>query len=79
MLKKAGAKEVHFRISSPKIVNTCQWGVDIPTKNELIANKFANTQEICRFIEADSLEYLSFGCLKEIFGSTGWCYHCFER
>lgn len=78
MLKKAGAKEVHFRISSPKIVNTCQWGVDIPTKSELIANRFANTQEICRFIEADSLEYLSFGCLKEIFGSEGWCYHCFE-
>jgi amidophosphoribosyltransferase len=79
MLKKAGAKEVHFRIASPKIINTCFWGVDIPTKEELIANSYNSVQEICDYIEADSLAYLSFEGMQEIFGQNGWCYHCFEN
>lgn len=76
MLKKAGAKEVHFRSASPKIVNTCQWGVDIPTQSELIANKYENMDELRDFIEADTLAYLSLEGLKEIFGKEGWCYSC---
>jgi len=78
MVKKAGAKEVHFRISAPRIVNTCEWGVDIPTKKELIANKFEKISDINNFIEADSLGFLSFDTLKEIFGNKGWCYRCFS-
>lgn len=78
ILRNAGAKEVHFRIASPKLVNTCFWGVDIPTKEELIANSYSSTQKIADFIGADSLAYLSFDGLKEIFGQNGWCYHCFK-
>ncbi len=76
LLKKSGAKEVHFRSASPEVLNTCQWGVDIPTKNELIANKYKNLEEIQNFIEADSLAFLSIEGLKEIFGQEGWCYSC---
>jgi amidophosphoribosyltransferase len=79
ILKKAGAKEVHLRIASPMLVNVCYWGVDIPTKEELIANSFTNVEKINNYIESDSLAYISFDGLKEIFGSTGWCYRCFER
>ncbi|MFH0702335.1 MAG: amidophosphoribosyltransferase [bacterium] len=79
MLRKSGAKEIHLRIASPMLVNTCFWGVDIPTKKELIANSFENLQEICNFVEADSLAYLSLEGLKQVFGDNGWCYHCFER
>ncbi|HSA05842.1 MAG TPA: amidophosphoribosyltransferase [Candidatus Gastranaerophilales bacterium] len=76
LLRDAGAKEVHFRSASPKIVNTCQWGVDIPTKKELIANKYDAICGVRDFIEADSLAYLSMEGLKEIFGQDGWCYSC---
>ncbi len=75
LLKESGAKEVHFRSASPKILNTCQWGVDIPTKKELIANKYEDICGIRDFIEADSLAYLSIEGLKEIF-QDGWCYSC---
>lgn len=79
MLKKAGAKEVHLRIASPKIVNTCFWGVDIPTKEELIANSFECIKDMASHLEANSLEYISFEGMKEVFGDKGWCYHCFEK
>ncbi len=79
MLRNAGAKEVHFRVSSPVILNTCYWGVDIPTKEELIANSFNDINEIGKYIGTDSLAYLSFDGLKEVFGKTDWCYHCFEN
>ena len=67
---------MHFRSASPPIVNTCLWGVDIPTKKELIANKCKDINEIKDFIEADSVAYLSLEGLKEIFGQEGWCYSC---
>jgi len=79
MLKAAGAKEVHLRIASPMLINVCYWGVDIPTKEELIANSFNNIERLNNYIESDSLAYISFEGLKQIFGDTGWCYHCFER
>ena len=76
MIREAGAKEVHFRSASPKLINTCQWGVDIPSRNELIANSHKNTDGIKEFIEADSLKYLSLEGLKDVFGREGWCYSC---
>lgn len=79
MVRKAGAKEVHFRVSAPRIVNTCEWGVDIPTKGELIANRLKNISDINNFIETDSLGYLSFNALKDTFGHIGWCYRCFTN
>ena len=58
MCRAAGAKEVHMRISCPPTVSPCFYGVDTPSKRELIAaNK--SIEEICRFVEADSLAYLS--------------------
>ena len=58
MLRDAGAKEVHMRIASPATIGPCYYGVDTPTKEELIASKMS-VEEICNYIEADSLAYLS--------------------
>jgi amidophosphoribosyltransferase len=58
MLRNAGAKEIHFRVSSPPIIAPCFFGIDMPTKKELIgANK--SVREIEKYLEADSLRYLS--------------------
>jgi amidophosphoribosyltransferase len=76
MIRNCGAKEIHFRSASPKLINTCQWGVDIPSKKELIANIHKSIDGIKDFIEADTLSYLSLEGLKEVFGSEGWCYSC---
>lgn len=78
MLRNAGAKEIHFRLASPKLVNTCSWGVDIPTKEELIANLCQCENEIAKQIGADSVKYLPFDGLTELFGEKGWCYKCFR-
>lgn len=76
MLKRAGAKEVHMRSSSPKIINTCFFGVDIPTKEELIAYNKTDF-EIAREIGADSIKFLPFESLSEVFEGDMWCNQCF--
>ncbi len=58
MVREAGATEVHLRISCPPTVSPCYYGVDTPNKSDLIAAQMT-TEEIRRFIEADSLGYLS--------------------
>ncbi len=58
MVRDAGAKEVHVRISSPPSAWPCFYGIDTPTRQELIASR-QTPDEICKFIEADSLSYLS--------------------
>ena len=58
MIRKAGAKEVHVRISSPPTAWPCFYGIDTPTREELIASK-KSVEDIRRFIGADSLGYLS--------------------
>ena len=63
MVRSAGAKEVHLRISCPPTISPCFYGVDTPSKKDLIAaNK--SIQEICEYIEADSLAYLSLDGLQ---------------
>jgi amidophosphoribosyltransferase len=57
-LREAGAKEVHIRVSSPPIRYPCFYGMDFPTKDELIANK-KEIGEIAEFLGVDSLEYLT--------------------
>lgn len=57
MLKEAGAKEVHMRVSSPPTTDPCFYGVDTPNKDKLIAANMSQ-DDICKFIEADSLAYL---------------------
>ena len=62
MVRAAGAAEVHMRISCPPTISPCFYGVDTPTKKELIASSHT-VEEICKYIEADSLAYLSLGGL----------------
>jgi len=68
MLKNAGAKEVHFRVASPEIKYPCYYGIDTPTKQELISANMTK-EEVCEYIEADSLEYLSIEDLKSSIGN----------
>ena len=78
MLREAGAKEVHVRISSPPTMNSCHYGIDTPTRTELIAaNK--SVAEIQEFIEADSLGYLSVEGMLDAFGrpQQATCTACF--
>ena len=64
MLYEAGAKEVHVRIASPKIKFPDFYGVDMPTKKELLANQKSN-EEICEYIKAKSIKFLSLDGLYE--------------
>ncbi|MCM8899995.1 amidophosphoribosyltransferase [Caldicoprobacter algeriensis] len=78
MLRLAGAREVHMRISSPPVRFPCYFGIDTPTKEHLIGAKYS-VEEICRIIGADSLGYLSIeGLLKTVEGSgCDFCLGCF--
>ncbi len=67
MLKDAGAAEVHFRVASPMIKYPCFYGIDTPTKEELI-NAMNTKEEVQEYIEADSLKYLSIDDLKGALG-----------
>jgi amidophosphoribosyltransferase len=80
MIRQAGAKEVHMRISSPPIVSPCFYGIDTPTKKELIGSSHT-IQEIRKYITADSLAYLSLeGMLKAAPGSPEqYCNACFTE
>ena len=64
MLREAGAREVHVRISSPPVAWPCFYGIDFPTRAELLATGLS-TEEICRSIGADSLGYVSLEGLVE--------------
>ncbi|MCE5310335.1 MAG: amidophosphoribosyltransferase [Acidobacteriales bacterium] len=78
MVRSAGAREVHLRISCPPTVSPCFYGVDTPTKRELIgANN--TVEEIRRFVEADTLGYLSLGGLREAVADhdCNYCYACY--
>lgn len=68
MLKDAGAKEVHFRVASPEIKYPCYYGIDTPNKEELISNNMSK-DEVCKYIEADTLEYLSVDDLVNAIGN----------
>lgn len=79
MLKEAGASEVHMRVSSPPTTDPCFYGVDTPTKDKLIAANMS-TEEICKFIEADSLAYLNEDALLRSVNADSeenYCTACF--
>ncbi|HYY58770.1 MAG TPA: amidophosphoribosyltransferase [Pyrinomonadaceae bacterium] len=67
MVREAGAREVHMRISCPPTISPCYYGVDTPNKSDLIAAQMS-VEEIRRFIEADSLGYLSLEGMLEATG-----------
>jgi amidophosphoribosyltransferase len=78
MIRDAGAREVHMRISSPPTTNPCYYGIDTPTRAELIASSH-DTDEIRRYITADSLAYLSEEGMYGFLGGPqpGFCDACF--
>ncbi len=79
MLKRAGAKEVHLRIASPPVVGPCYYGIDTPTKEELIANRMS-LEEIRKHIGADSLRYLSLEGLRSVVEDKRlYCDACFSN
>jgi amidophosphoribosyltransferase len=78
MVRSAGAREVHLRISCPPTVSPCFYGVDTPCIAELIAAN-QSVEQIRRFVEADSLGYLSLRSLREAVSDEGhdYCYACY--
>lgn len=82
MLKEAGAIEVHVKISSPPVKNSCFYGIDTSTREELIAaNK--SVEEIREYIGADTLEFISVDGMIEAIGkkgngADGYCLACFN-
>jgi amidophosphoribosyltransferase len=80
MIKNAGAKEVHARISCPPITGSCFYGIDTPTCEELIASS-QSVEEIRRFMGVDSLGYLSLEGLKRCVApdEDEFCYACFNN
>lgn len=77
MLREAGAREVHVRISSPPFLWPCYFGTDVPEKDQLIANN-RTVDEIREIIGADSLGYLDIGRLKSMVDGLGICTGCFD-
>lgn len=75
LLREAGAKEVHIRISSPPFLYPCYFGTDIDSKDKLIANNYTK-DEICKLIGADSLGYLSIDALSKIAPNNKNCDYC---
>ncbi len=78
LMRKAGALEVHVRISSPPFLYPCCYGTDVPDNSQLIANKYS-AEEICKQIGADSLGYMKVEDLKEMTGDLPLCRACFDN
>jgi amidophosphoribosyltransferase len=78
MLRQAGAREVHMRIAAPPTTHSCFYGIDTPTRDELLASSHS-VEEIRRYITADSLSYLSWDGLYSFEGDRrdGYCDACF--
>jgi amidophosphoribosyltransferase len=80
MLRAAGAREVHLRISAPPTTHPCYYGIDTPTRSELVASSHT-LDEITRYITADSLAYLSHEGMMRAVGAApsgdGYCSACF--
>lgn len=79
LIKEAGAKEVHMRISSPPIIASCYYGVDTPSSEELISNRLS-VEELREFIGCDSLAFLPMDSMKKMYGedAPNYCYACFS-
>ena len=77
MLKDAGAKEVHVRINCPEVKWPCFYGIDTDVQAQLISAT-KNVEEVCQFIEADSLAFLSLEGLESCVPKVGWCKACYN-
>jgi amidophosphoribosyltransferase len=78
MIRNAGAKEVHLRISSPPTSYPCFYGIDMPTRQELIASSHS-IEEIRKYITADTLGYISMGGIQKVVPfPVNFCAACFD-
>ncbi len=78
MLRKAGAKEIHVKIASPPVINSCHLGMDTPTEDNLLAANMTR-EEMNSLIGSDSLYYISLdGLVKATGGENGFCKGCFS-
>ena len=82
MIKEAGAKEVHFRVASPTVMNPCFYGMDFPSKEELLSSKFDDVTAIGKWLGVDSLAYITVAGLKKAVRAAhdsphGYCDACF--
>lgn len=79
LIKGAGAKEVHMRIASPPIIGSCYYGVDTPSREELISNRFS-IEDTRKFIGADSLAFLPLERLRKLLAHEAptFCDACFS-
>jgi amidophosphoribosyltransferase len=79
MLRNAGAKEVHFRVSSPPIISPCFYGIDMPTREELIASS-KSVEQIREYLDVDTLGYLSLPGMLSMHSLDGrdFCVACFS-
>jgi len=79
MIREAGAKEIHFRVSSPPIISPCFFGIDMPTRKELIASNMS-VERIERYLGVDSLRYLSLKGMLAMpsLPDTTFCHGCFS-
>ena len=77
LLREAGAKEIHMRISSPPFLNPCYYGTDIDSRENLIACKHS-VEEIAAIIGADTLGYLPVSQLSLLTGNCDYCSACFN-
>jgi amidophosphoribosyltransferase len=78
MLKAAGAREVHVRIGSPRVIGSCYYGIDTPTRDELIANRMT-VPEIAAYLSADSLKYMDLEDFDRVLATrSAYCFACFD-
>jgi amidophosphoribosyltransferase len=84
MIRNAGAKEVHMRVSSPPTRHSCFYGIDTPQPEKLLAHNYT-VEQMCRFIGADSLAFISLdglyramGEAKRDSGQPQYCDACFS-
>ncbi|MFK7847049.1 MAG: amidophosphoribosyltransferase [Rhodothermales bacterium] len=84
MIRDAGAKAVHFRVSSPPVISPCFYGMDFPSKEELFANQFKDTEEMAKWLGVDSVAYITAeGMMKAVKSANeskhGYCNACFTE
>ncbi len=78
MIRAAGAREVHLRLASPPITGPCHYGIDTPTREELIAATHSQ-DEVRDYLGVDTLGYLSLeGMLRAAGNGNAWCHACFS-
>lgn len=81
LIREANPKSIHLRISSSPILHPCYYGMDFPSRDELIANKLKSLKEIEKYLEVDSLEYLTIDEMLEAVSEAGrqnFCTACFS-